>query len=96
MESSNKPPIEYLKFNKWSQERIDQGRKFATSRTRIWNDPRVFFVVRIPLWLIINYFYEAEGADSGDELQRRINQIFRRKVDDSRMFYFHVGDFREK
>ena len=80
-----------MKFSKWSQERIRQGRKHLTSRTKPIDDPDVKYITPpLPLWFIKRFLYRDEGADSPEELQRKFNQIFRRKVDDDREFYVHV------
>ncbi len=81
-----------MKFNKWSIERIKQGRKTLTSRTKPHlEDPDVAYITNpLPLWFIKRFLYRDEGADSPEELQRVINQIFRRKVDENRLFYVHV------
>ena len=82
-----------MKMSKWSQERIDVGRKKISSRSKPHpNDKDVLFVFSkpIPLWLIKNFLYSEEGADSPEELQSKINQIWRRKVDDTKELYVHV------
>jgi len=91
---------ELLPFNDWSEERIAQGRKKCTSRTKKYvDDPRVDFITeKIPLKFIKKYFYGDgfEGADSPEELQRVINGIFRKEVSEDRGFYVHFGDFKEE
>ena len=83
-----------MKFNKWSQSRILAGKKTLTSRTKKHeNDPDVLHIFGpLPLWFIKTYLYRDEGAESPEELQRVINQIFRRVVKDDRLFYVHVID----
>jgi len=84
-----------IKFNTWSQERINQGRKFCTSRhKRYKDDSRVIYISPMMPWGIIKkYFYGMEGADSPEELQEVIETIMRRVVPDEEMFYLHFGDF---
>ena len=74
-------------------ERIRQGRKTLTSRTSIHypdEDVENYLEHPLPLWFIKKYLYRDEGADSPEELQRVINQIFRRKVDENRLFFVHI------
>ena len=82
-----------LTFNPWSLKRIEEGRKFCTSRRSPHGDERVLGVVRLPWWFIKEHLYTIEGADSPDELQRIINQVQRRRVTDDEMFWVHFGDF---
>ena len=43
---------------------------------------------------IKKYLWKLEGADSPEELQQVIEDIYKRKVPDDEMFYVHFGDFR--
>lgn len=88
----------WLSFNRWSRERIRQGKKICTSRTKKYvDDPRVDYITPpLPLWFIKTYLFEPEGANSPEELQRVINQIFRKEVDEDREFYVHFGDFSDE
>jgi len=86
---------ERIPFNTWSRKRIMQGRKFCTSRSRRWNDPRVIGVIFLSWGVIKKTLWQAEGADSPEELQKVVNQIFRREVQDNEWFYVHFGDFRD-
>jgi len=89
-------PKEIVPFNEWSRKRIKEGRKFCTSRKRIWNDPRVFRIEK-KLWKFIKKEnWREEGADSPDELQRVVNRIFRREVKDDESFYVHWGEFKDE
>lgn len=87
-----------MKFNKWSKDRIACGIKTLTSRTKPYlDDPDVKYVTQpLPLWFIKKYLYRDEGASSPEELQRVINQIFRKEVSEDRLFYVHVlkGDVK--
>lgn len=85
-----------IPFNKWSRERINQNRKFATSRHQKYlGDKRVVFISPLLQWhLIKRLFWQIEGADSPEELQKVIESIYKRKVPDTEMFYVHFGDFR--
>lgn len=80
-----------MKFNKWSMERIQRGKKILTSRKNFTpDDPHVRRAWGpVPWWFIRDYLYQLEGADSPEELQRVINQIFRRRVSDHEVFYVH-------
>jgi len=86
-----------IPFNAWSKERIQIGQKICTSRHKRYpKDPRVTYITpRLPWWLIVNYFYEPEGARDPRELQEVIESIYGRKVGDEEMFYVHFGDFKE-
>lgn len=86
----------WLPFNTWSRERIRQGRKHCTSRTKRYNlDPNVTWISpKLPLWFIKKYLWKDEGADSPEELQRVINQIFRKEVSEDKELYVHFGDFK--
>jgi hypothetical protein len=44
----------------------------------------------LPWWFIRRFLYRDEGAESPEELQRVINQIFRRTVYQDEMFYVHI------
>jgi hypothetical protein len=82
-----------MKMSKWSQERINSGEKRITSRSMAFpDDPDVLFVFEkpIPLWIIKEFMYREEGARSPEELQSKINQIWRRRVDDTKELYVHV------
>lgn len=82
-----------MKFNAWSKKRIKEGRKFLTSRKEPhYDDEHILEVLPHPLpwWFIKRYLWRDEGADSPEELQKVINQIFRRKVKNEEMFYVHV------
>lgn len=84
-----------MKYNSWSLDRIRKGRKLLTSRTKKHyasdKDPEVLAVFGpLKWWFIKAFLYKGEGADSPEELQRVINQIFRREVAPHREFYVHV------
>ena len=58
-------------------------------------DPRVLRILDLMPWgLIKQKFWQLEGADSPEELQKVIEDIYKRKVQDGEMFYPHLGDFR--
>ena len=75
-----------MKFNKWSRKRIREGKKTLTSRKKEGEygvDRDISQIIGpLPWWFINRYLYRDEGADSPEELQRVINQIFRRQVGD--------------
>lgn len=81
-----------MKFNSWSKKKIKLGKKRLTSRRYAYtDDPEVKFATPpLPWWFIREFLYRDEGADSPEELQKVINQIFRRRVKDDELFYVHV------
>ena len=80
-----------MKFNAWSKKRIELGVKHLTSRKVRHSDPDVYCSFGpFPWWFIKRFLYRDEGAESPEELQRVINGIFRREVEDHEMFYVHV------
>lgn len=81
-----------MKFNAWSKMRIRNGTKRLTSRRESQeSDPDVLYVVGpLPWQFIKHYLYRDEGAESPEELQRVINQIFRRTVHPYEIFYVHI------
>jgi|APHM01.1.fsa_nt_gi hypothetical protein len=67
-----------IPFNGWSKERLREGAKTATSRTKRYGDPGDVFevegqvyvlthVVQLPLGIVANHFTEEEGAASYGE-----------------------------
>ncbi len=87
---------EKLPFNDWSKDKIRRGKKKCTSRTHKYpDDPRVDKIIRLPFWFIKKFLYELEGAGSQEELQKVVNQIFRKEVSEDRMFWVHFGEFKE-
>ena len=86
---------ERIPFNKWSKERISQGRKFCTSRTRSWADGRVVLIEKKQLKFVRDYLWQPEGADSSEEFEKVWRSIFRGKFEPDSMVYVHWGDFRE-
>jgi hypothetical protein len=89
--------INMLKFNKWSQERINQGRKFCTSRSKPdFDDPRVCHIFEMKLKEVRDLLWQTEGADSPAEFEKVWRSIFRGKFEPERTIFVHFGDFREK
>jgi len=86
-----------IPFNGWSQERIAKGRKICTSRHKRYpKDERVYFISpKLPWWFIRTYLYNAEGADSPQELQEVIEEIYKREVPSEEEFYVHFGKFEK-
>ena len=85
-----------IPFNDWSRARIAQNRKFCTSRhNRYFEDDRVGYITELLAWgYIKKHLWKLEGADSPEDLQQVIEDIYKRKVHDNEMFYVHFGDFR--
>jgi hypothetical protein len=86
-----------IPFNNWSRGRIEAGLKVCTSRhKRYLEDKRVTYISpKLPWWIIREYFWRAEGAQSPYELQEVIDKIYKRKVPDDEMFYVHFGNFKK-
>ena len=84
-----------IPFNSWSMERINLGRKLCTSRhIKYIDDERVEWITPELSWgFIKRYFWQVEGADSPEELQEVIENIYKRKVNDDEMFFVHFGNF---
>jgi len=85
-----------LTFNAWSQERIKQGRKFCTSRSKFCEDPRVRYIVQMKLKDVKELLWQVEGADSPEEFEKVWRSIFRGKFEPERDVYVHFGDFRDE
>jgi hypothetical protein len=84
----------HIQFNAWSSKRIREGKKWATSRNKPYeDDERVLGIIKLPWWFIRDYLYMVEGAESPEELQSVINQAQRRVVKDDDTFYVHFGNF---
>jgi hypothetical protein len=83
-----------MKFNRWSMTRIRAGDKILTSRKKRYdNDEDVLEIIgEMPWWFIKTYLYKLEGAESPEQLQSVINQIFRRVVEDDERFFVHHID----
>lgn len=83
-----------IPFNEWSRERIIMGRKSCTSRHKMYTkDPLVKYITFKVSWgYIKSTYYKEEGADSPQELQRVIEDIYHRKVSDDELFYVHFFD----
>ena len=86
-----------IPFNGWSQEKILQGKKHCTSRHKKYpNDKRVTWISpKLPWWFIRTYLWKEEGADSPEELQKIINEIYHRTVPEDEGFYVHFGKFEK-
>lgn len=83
-----------IPFNGWSREQIIMGNKVMTSRhKRYKDDPLVSYITPKLEWGFIRRFlWEYEGAESPDELQEVIEEIYNRKVEDDERFHVHVFD----
>lgn len=84
-----------IPFNAWSKDKIAKGIKECTSRHKRYpNDSRVKWISpKLPWWFIKSYLWMDEGAESPDDLQRVIEEIYKREVPDNEEFYVHFGDF---
>lgn len=87
-----------IPFNRWSKERIAQGRKYCTSRHKRYpEDPRVTYITdKAPWGWIREHLWMPEGANSPKELQEVIEDIYKRRVEDTEEFYVHWGNFKEE
>lgn len=86
----------WLPFNDWSQERIKEGRKFCTSRTKPYlSDPRVQEIRKETLEFVRDFLWQVEGANSPEEFEKIWNEIHPKKQFDKwQIVYVHFGDFR--
>ena len=86
---------ELIPFNEWSRERIRQGKKICTSRHKKYlHDPRVTHIIEHSWGTIKAMYWQLEGADNPVELQKVIENIYKRKVPDNERFYVHFGNFK--
>jgi|SRR3989304_3444634 len=85
-----------IPFNDWSRERIRTHNKICTSRHRRYtSDKRVTWISpRLPYWFIRKYLFREEGANSPEELDGVLFQIYNRVVPEDEAFYVHFGDFK--
>ena len=90
--------MKIIPFNEWSKSRIKDGIKICTSRhQRYPSDKRVTYISpKLPWWFIRTYLWRPEGATSPEELQKVVDEIYKRKVKDDEEFYVHFGNFRVK
>ncbi len=87
---------ERLPFNKWSKERIRQGRKFCTTRTKSYKDDRVKWIAVLPLGIVRDFLWQVEGADSPEEFVKVWKSIHRGKFEAKRFVYAHFGNFNDE
>jgi hypothetical protein len=90
-----KPMPTAIPFNKWSLGRIIEGRKICTSRNKIYNDPRVYLILQLPLCIVRDYLWKEEGADSPEEFEKVWRGIHRGRFEPMKMVYVHFGDFSD-
>lgn len=83
-----------IPFNKWSLERIRQGKKICTSRSKKWKDRRVYLILKLPLWIVRDYLWEEEGAYSPEEFEKVWRSIYRGKFDENKIVFVHFGSFK--
>lgn len=90
----------YVPFNDWSQERLLQGSKTATSRTKQYGNIGDTFqagdksfeltgVSRKNLWDIAQNYYLDEGAKSPEEFIEVWNALHPKGFDPGQVVYFH-------
>lgn len=85
-----------IPFNKWSRERIAQGRKTCTSRTKLYYDPRVTKIEIMPLSRVRDERWREEGADSPEEFVKVWKSIHRGRFNPDQLVIVYHGDFREE
>lgn len=85
-----------LPFASWSRIKIATGKKWATSRSRSYDDPRVLGVVWLPLSFVRDHLYQVEGAESPEEFEKVWKGIHKGVFDEKRMVCVHFGDFKEE
>jgi hypothetical protein len=78
-----------LPFNSWSVRRINEGKKICTSRSRKYNDSRVYLILHLPLAVVREHLWAEEGADSPSEFEKVWRSIYRGKFDENKMVYVH-------
>lgn len=91
-----------IPFNEWSEERLREGRKAATCRTSRYGDPGDSFsaagrqwtlthVLRVPLHVVKDHFYELEGCESPEEFVDVWEDIhYRRGYDPEWRVWLHL------
>jgi hypothetical protein len=86
-----------IPFSKWSEERIKTHKKSCTSRHKKYShDNRVLWISpKLPFWFIKKYLWKDEGANSPEELQEIVNEIYGRIVEPNEMFFVHFGNFEK-
>ena len=79
-----------IPFNEWSEERLENQSKKATSRYKKYGDVGDVFnvngyfyelelVIKVPLWFVAEDLWSSEGAKSSDEFIRVWKEIHKRK-----------------
>ena len=70
--------------------------KFVARHKRFTYDPRIVYVTegRIPLSIIKNTLYSSTGAESPEEYQKAINEVYGKPVDENTPMFLHFGDFK--
>lgn len=91
-----------IPFNDWSRRRHQTHEKRATTRTSRYGEPGDVFndgsmefqlthVVRLPLGVVGEYFYELEGAESQEEFREVWEDIhYRRGYDEDWTVWLHL------
>lgn len=85
-----------LPFNSWSRERIAKGKKICTSRNDKYDDPRVSFVLFLPLRIVRDFLWLEEGATGPAEFEKVWRSIHRGRFDPDRYIHVHFGDFSDE
>lgn len=77
-----------MPFNVWSMERIKQGKKACTSRTKKYQVPGVTRIDKQRLGYVRDYLWKQEGADSPEEFEKVWNGLHPRQGYDPRRVVF--------
>lgn len=91
-----------IPFNSWSKERLLNGKKVCTSRTRIYGNEGDIIdagtpdkytlkkILKLPLWFVTDFLWLLEGADSSGEFVEVWKGIHPNKgYDGFQMVYVH-------
>lgn len=82
-----------LPFSPAMQKAIEAGKKICTSRGQRYNDPRVYLIIEVPLWIVRNYFWKMEGCDSPEHFEKVWRGVNRGRYDKDKIVAVHFGIF---
>ena len=93
-----------IPFNKWSKERLEEGIKVCTSRSKVYGkvgdtfsvDGKCYLlmgVIQMPLWFVKKFLYGLEGARDSMEFEQVWRDIFRGEFNPDKLVWVHF--FRE-